>query len=271
MICIQFHLESIGLFWKLLNDQMLSDVKYTLDNIMKLRTSQGVGISVCKAQILSHFDEELLWSLGLLGTANGETLLNTVVFMIGKGFALRVGKEHHALCGIGFNSQITFVRDNEGDIFLRYKEDIGLKTNKGGIKQCKIEPKEVDLYPIDREDQCPVRIILFYLSKLPKDRTCSSFYLQPKKKVVDSVWFQDRPAGCNRLRDTIKELCRSANLPGFYSNHSLRSVAATKMYRNNIDEQLIQEITGHRSVAVRSYKRTSNEQCKLASNCIFSA
>ena len=118
LICIQFHLESIGLFWKLLNDQMFSDVKYTLDNIMKLRTSQGVGISVRKAQILSHFDEELLWSLGLLGTANGETLLNTVVFMIGKGFALRAGKEHHALRGIGFNSQITFVRDNEGDIFL---------------------------------------------------------------------------------------------------------------------------------------------------------
>ena len=53
LICIQFHLESIGLFWKLLNDQMFSDVKYTLDNMMKLQTAKGIGVSVKKAEILS--------------------------------------------------------------------------------------------------------------------------------------------------------------------------------------------------------------------------
>ena len=75
--------------------------------------------------------------------------------------------------------------------------------------------------------------------------------------------------GVNRLRDTIKDICKTANLPGFFSNHSLRSTAATKMYQCDIDEQLIQEITGHRSLAVRSYKRTSLSQRKHASNSIF--
>ena len=69
----------------------------------------------------------------------------------------------------------------------------------------------------------------------------------------------------------VKEIAKKAGLPGFYSNHSLHSTSATKLYQGNFDEQLIQEVMGHRSLAVRSYKRTSNLQCKNASNCIFSA
>ena len=67
----------------------------------------------------------------------------------------------------------------------------------------------------------------------------------------------------------MKELCKTAGLPGYYTNHSLRSTSATSMYQGNVDEQIIQEITGHRSLAVRSYKRTSDSQRKLASNIIF--
>ena len=168
-----------------------------------------------------------------------------------------------------FSSQLKFICDDEGDIFIQYNEDIGLKTNKGGIKQRKVQPKEADLYPIEDVYQCPVRIILFYLTKLPPNCSCSSFYLQPRKKVPDSIWYQDRPCGVNKLCDVVNEMCKTARFPGFYSNHSLRSVAATKMYRSNIDEQLIQEITGHRSISVRSNKRTSDKQHKFASNCIF--
>ena len=36
LICLQFHLETIGLGWKLLNDKTFKDVKFTLDNLMKL-------------------------------------------------------------------------------------------------------------------------------------------------------------------------------------------------------------------------------------------
>ena len=34
-----------------------------LDNLMKLGTAEGVGISVRKAKLLSSFDEEYLWLL----------------------------------------------------------------------------------------------------------------------------------------------------------------------------------------------------------------
>ena len=47
--------------------------------------------------VLSHLDEIYLWSLGLLGWDNPENLLNTVVYLVRKGFALHAGKEHHVL------------------------------------------------------------------------------------------------------------------------------------------------------------------------------
>ena len=62
------------------------------------------------------------------------------------------------------------MHDGEGGIFIRYSEDRGLKTNKDGLKHRKLEPKTVDVYPIEQTDRCPVRLITKYLSMLPKDR-----------------------------------------------------------------------------------------------------
>ena len=73
----------------------------------------------------------------------------------------------------------------------------------------------------------------------------------------------------NTLHEVVKNVCSKAKLPGFYTNHSLHSTSATTMYRDDIDEQIIQEITGHRSLAVRSYKHTSDYQKRVASNVIF--
>ena len=59
---------------------------------MKIHSSQGLGNSVRKAQILTSSDEEILSSLGLLGVNDPDTLLNNVVFILGKGFSLHAGK-----------------------------------------------------------------------------------------------------------------------------------------------------------------------------------
>ena len=270
-ICIQFHLELQGFSWKLLNQDMFKNIRFTVDNLMKLRVSQGIGISVRKAEILSSFDKDLMWNLGLLGMQNPEVLLDTVVFLVGKGFALRAGKEHRTLRAPPFNSQMQFMHDSDNNVFIRYTEDIGLKTNKRGLKHRKFQPKSVDIYPIEQVERCPVRIILKYLSLFPPNRNCKAYYLQPRKKYSPDNWYLDKPVGSNKLREVVKDLGKKAGLPGFYSNHSLHSTCATTLYQANVDEQLIQEITGHRSLAVRSYKRTCNSQRKAASQCIFSS
>ena len=42
--------------------------------------------------------------------------------------------------------------------------------------------------------------------------------------------------------------------------HSIRATTATQLYHAGVDEQLIQETTGHASLAVRGYKRTAQYQ-----------
>ena len=127
IICVQFHLETIGFGWKLLGSEVFKDLKFTLDNVMKLHTSQGVGKKVKQGDILTSTHEEYLWSVGLLGLSKPESLLATVVIMIGKGCALRAGKEHHMLQSPQFDSQFEFLHDEEGQVFLRYCEQRGLK------------------------------------------------------------------------------------------------------------------------------------------------
>ena len=61
---------------------------------MKQRTKGRVGGVVHRAEVLTFTDEDLLWSLGLLGTHNPESLLYSVLFTIGLSCSLRAGKEH---------------------------------------------------------------------------------------------------------------------------------------------------------------------------------
>ena len=265
VICLQFWLETQGFAWKLLNEDEFQDLRFTLHNVMKERVENGIGCRVRKAEVLTFTDEDLLWSLGLLGTHSPEVLLHTVLFSLGLHCALRAGKEHRALRSIPFESQFQFMTSSDGITFIRYTEDVGLKTNKGGIKHRKLSPKSVDMYPGSNIDRCPVRIFAVYLSMLPAERKCKALYLQPRKKFCKDSWYLDGPVGANSLKEVVGDVCKKANLPGYYTNHSLRSSSATRMYHSGIDEQVIQEITGHRSLAVRSYKRTSDIQKRQAS------
>ena len=88
--------------------------------------------------------------------------------MIGLNCALQAGKEHHQLRAI--NSLFTYLFDDNGVRFIRYKGDIGYKTNKGGLKHRKVDPKVVDIYPVQNSVRCPVGIIDKYLSLLPQGR-----------------------------------------------------------------------------------------------------
>ena len=51
-------------------------------------------------------------------------------------------------------------------------------------------------------------------------------------------------------------------------NHSLRATLASRMFQSNVPEQIIKEVTGHRSDCVRTYKRTSDDIRKDASEKI---
>ena len=66
------------------------------------------------------------------------------------------------------------------------------------------------------------------------------------------------PVGHNTLSQTVSRLCKTAGIPRFKTNHSLRVTTATRLFQSGIDEQLIMDRTGHRSIdGIRRYKRVS--------------
>lgn len=119
-------------------------------------------------------------------------------------------------------------------------------------------------------DRCIVNIYEKYVSHRPTSRNCSpAFYLRPLVKPSENVWYSCQRQGIHQLTKTVKRLCSAAGLEGFFTNHSLRATAASRLYEKQFDEQLICETTGHRSSAVRSYKRTSDGQRKAISDALI--
>ena len=62
------------------------------------------------------------------------------------------------------------------------------------------------------------------------------------------------------MRSVVTDMLKDAGLDGFFTNHSLRRTAATRLFRAGKNVKLIKEITGHVSNAVEKYEVTSDEQ-----------
>ena len=67
----------------------------------------------------------------------------------------------------------------------------------------------------------------------------------------------------------IAKLCHAGGLEGRYSNHSLQSTAVTQLYDQKMDEQQIVEVTGHKSIVIRNYKRTSMQKQKEVLDVLY--
>lgn len=237
-------------------DSLFSDFRRTLDSEMKRLQGTGLGSRKRQAEPLTTEEEEILWGSGQLGHCCPQALVDTMLYMCGIYFALRSGQEHRAL---RFDpSQIELVEKSGERAFLRYTEDVS-KNNPGGLRGRKNKPKVVTHHEnLDDPTRCFVNLYKMYRSKCPVDRPK---HLQPLKKPKGDCWYSTAPIGHSTLAGTVSRICKAAGIKGYKTNHSLRATAATRLYQAGVDEQMIMEKTGHRSLeGVRSYKRTSSEQ-----------
>ena len=113
-----------------------------------------------KAKALSQKDEELLWTTGSLGTHSPAVLLDTLVFLARKIFALRGGQEHRDLCFDSFD----FAETEDGKTMVTYREKTS-KANQGGLKRRKLTPKEVIHIEDGVDERSFTYIFNFYMSK----------------------------------------------------------------------------------------------------------
>ena len=68
VLCIQFKLEMYGFAYKLIDAERFRVICFTLDNIMKKCTEEGLGNTTRQADIISFADEDRMWIMGILGT-----------------------------------------------------------------------------------------------------------------------------------------------------------------------------------------------------------
>ena len=142
------------------------------------------------------------------------------------------------------------------------------KNNQGGIcSQFYQKPKTVYAFCSGHEPCCFVHILDRYLELCPPPtKFCSGFYLCTKpgwnkeQNFHDNYWYSRFPVGKNVLASTVENMMEAAGIEGNFSNNSLRATTASRLYSKNVDEQLISEQIGHRSNAIRRYKRSSIKQ-----------
>ena len=256
-----------GMNVDIFKDEGFAKCRAVLDLEMKRLQAAGKGTMQKKAEIISYEIEEILWEKGILGDGNPHSLLDTMLFMNGLYFALRGGKEHRQLRH--HPSQIQLVEKPGERAYLVYREDIS-KNHQGGLKNRKIKPKIVMHHAnIENPKRCFIRLYKLYNSLCPPNRPNNTFYLQPLQKPIKDLWYSTKPVGHITLEKTVSRMCREAGILGHYTNHSLRATAATRLHQSGVEEQEIMERTGHRSTeAVRSYKRTSNDQQEKVSDIL---
>ena len=226
-------------------------------NLNHLKTSDMIS--------LRH--EDKLFGEGILGEENPMQLLRTTMYIIGLHCALRGGVEHNNLRRPGCDSQFTFEFDANGIERLVYREDPLQKTNQGGLI-CKSKSKVVNVYSASNKARCPIAIFKKYIGLLPQTKSCRKLYLRVRKYPLPTVWYCDQPYGVNRIKANVKEICKEAGIVGNFTNHSLRATCASRMYDQNVPEQIIKEVTGHHSDCVRIYKRTGDHLKRAASGVI---
>ena len=244
-------------------DNEFAEFRGVLDGQLKTLNRTGKYIEKKRASVITIEMEERLWANGLLGDHSPKVLVNTLVYLIGLYFALRSGEEHRRL---RYNpSQINVVNEEGKAPYIVYNEDIS-KTNQGGLKSRKLVPKRVIHHSnVQNPQRCLVRLFIKYSQLCPKNRPDGALYLTPLKSPTQNCWFSHVPIGHNKLADTVPCLMREAGIQGYFTNHSLRATATTRLYDAQVDEASIMERTGHRSLTgVRTYKR-SEKLCELTS------
>ncbi len=233
-----------------------------LDSCMKdISKDSTKSFNPKQAEVITIEMEEKLWNNGFLGNDNPRKLFVTTFYLIGLNFALRAVKEHHELAVDNFQFETV-----NGVRCLRFTENLS-KTNQGGIRDIKKKRKSVLAYPNEiQPERCICKIYEKFISVRPPNKT--ELYLKPLEDSTKPIWYSLQNIGVNKLRNVVKDLCKSANFTGFFTNHSLRASAATRLFNCGVEEQLVCNITGHTSTAVREYKRPSVQQMEGVSRCI---
>ena len=214
------------------------ELRTVLDNVMKERCQDGMGLVKKQADLISYEYEENMWNAGVLGEDSPDKLRATLLFLLGINLALRAVDEHYQLRRDLPNkpSQMSIEENGKGIKCLVYREDTSTKTNDGGLQQMRKERKVVWIYPSKNINRCPIRLFSKYISLCPKGYyKKDNFYLQSLKHPTPKQWYGREVVGSNKLKEVVKNLLMSAKIDGYFTNHSLRRSGSTRLFQTGVE------------------------------------
>ncbi|XP_062572924.1 zinc finger MYM-type protein 2-like [Saccostrea cucullata] len=237
------------------SDSNFANFRATLDAVMKERVSEGIGV-VKHTQNVTIDDKNELWEKGVINKTTAKGLSYGVFFYNSKVFGLRGLSEHKELQA----QQFTISTDR-----IIYNESMS-KTVKGGLKDRKLTPKTITQFSNPQNPRCVVDLFTLYLSSIPNKGPFYRRPLPPGKENI--VKFSSQVVGINTLGKYMQSMFDDAGIDKKVVNHSGRVYCCSTLYNAGFEEQEVMKRSGHRSSAVRTYKRASEEKEKEISNAL---
>jgi hypothetical protein len=243
-----------------------------LDAAMRETSREGNLNGVRSSVAIGSAEEQLLWDQDVLGDKDPKQLVFSVIFLIGKVFGLRGGRELHCL---EYNKEINLAFE-QGEEILVYRELTVSKSRQGGLRTYNRPIKQNRVFHTANHRKCLVCLYKKYVALRPDNCTKSGLFLnwyRNAASVQAGKWYQNQVIGRHMLDSVVKTLTSGLPKPAFgrYSNHSLRKTCATTLRDAGFERAEIGRVTGHSSKALENYIEPSAAVAKAASNILQGA
>ena len=171
------------------------------------------------------------------------------------------------------SSSFKFLKDENNRPYATMTHDESTKNHPGGVDDVESFEKEGRLYQSTDDPSDGFNALQFYISKLNPE--CTAFFQYPKRKwsPSNSIWYENRPLGIQKLGTMMKEMSEAAGLSKKYTNHSVRATAITLWSNAGLSNRHIMAISGHQNEqSLRSYNaRPSSAQLQHSSDVLSNA
>lgn len=250
-------------------DGEFASTRQALDAAMRETAKDGNMNGSQTASAIPAADEAPLWERGVLGDSTPKILLFTVIFLIGKVFGLRGGRELHLL---QFNKEIRLTTEGEDEILL-YVEGGVSKVRPCGLKTFNRPVKRNSAYHTPEHRRCLVCLYKRYVSLRPANCTKPQLFLswfRSETSVRAGKWYQNQVLGRHTLDAVVRTVTVGLPEPavGRFTNQSLRKTCATTLRDVGMARPEIAKITGHSSTAMERYIGPSVKVAKMASDAL---
>ena len=179
-------------------------------------------------------------------------MFNKVQYDVRYYFARRGGENMHTLTKASF---VVKTNPDTGKKYIIARDEL--------TKNHRYNDTDADggVIPETDTDDCPVKSFVKYLSKLDPEQDRLWCYPRDYFRHDDNLWFTKKPVGIHTLQKFLPNLSKKCGLSQIYTNHSIRSTAATLLHQDKFDPTAVKSITGHKSLSsLAVYQRTSSEQ-----------